>query len=121
MRIVTDNAANFQGLHPASQYAELAPSVKEGVVRGYQNGLGIEELCRQITWAAFICEDWKANLSCFLSGLSNELVVGAQVQYRLSKFMEQGMTDQKSDQSLAAACIQLYDEVIFTSTLGPKF
>jgi hypothetical protein len=121
MRIVADYAANLHGFHPSSQDAELAPTVKEGVVRGYQNGLGIEEFCRQITWATFVCEDWKANLSCFLSGLSNELVIWTQVQYQLSEFVEQSLSNQQSDQSLPTTSIQPYDEVVFRSALHPKF
>jgi len=95
--------------------------VKQGVVCGYRNDLGIEELCRQITWAAFICEDWKPNLSRLCGGLSNELVIGAQIQYGLTEFMEQRLANEEPDQSFPTTGIQLDDEVVFVPALRPKF
>jgi hypothetical protein len=119
--IIADDTANFHRFGPASQYAEFAAAMKQGVVCGNQNDLGIEEPCRQITWATFICEGWKPNLRRFRGGLSNELVIGAKIQYRLSEFMEQRSANEKPDQSFPAAGIQLDDEVVFGPALHPKF
>jgi hypothetical protein len=86
-----------------------------------QNGLGIEELCRQLAWATFVCKGWKPNLSRLCGGLSNELGIGAKIQYRLSEFMEQRLANEKPDQSFPAAGIQFDDEVVFGPALRPKF
>jgi hypothetical protein len=81
----------------------------------------ILERCWQITWARSICGGWKSDCGRFLGCLSHELVIRAKIEDRLSKLVEYGLANEKSDQGLTATSIQLDNKVIFGSTLRPKF
>ena len=117
--IIKDDTAKPHSLARAVWRAELALSIEDAVVVANHYAVAVEELRREIALFG-VFHRWDAVLLRFGNRLLHQLVVGDDIDYRLSRFIHDRTSNQQAYEGLAPACVKFENRIFFRPTYVPS-